>query len=736
MTQRQGTFGRMGGVVLEGWGRVVYRRRWLVLAASLVLLAASGYFVARGGELRDPDSVVSSESGRASALLNSQLPRPTGTAPAPGTSFLLVFEHDTLFVTDEPFKTALLAAIAPLRTDGRVQSIRTYYDAPAQSASLLSRDGHRALVSVQLRDVRSIADRYYDSLRATVNSDTLRVMATGNLPINHELNRTLNADLQRAEFVSLPVALILLVIVFGTIVGALVPIGVGILAIVGGIGGVFVLSGFMDVSPYALNIVTLVGLGTAIDYSLFIVARFREELLRGAATEDALAHAMATAGRAVMFSGLTVAIGLSGMLFFEGTFLSSLGVAGAIVVAVAVLYALTFLPALLAVLGTRVNSWRVPLPRRGSGGAGAWHSLAMGVMRRPLLVLVPTVAVVLLAGAPFLQFRLANADTLTLPPQAESRRGYDSLIANFPGQDQSSVTVVVHWPDGDPKTADHGAYLAQISRAYAQLPGVLRVNDPFFGSHIAVLNVVTSYPASGDAARDLVHVLRGQTSAAHAPPADGDLLVTGQTAFDLDTIAFVEDRAVRAVGFVIAMTLLALFIAFRSVILPFKAVLMNLLSIAASFGAIAFIFEQGHFAQQLNFTPQSLDPAVPVILFCIVFGLSMDYEVLLLSRIQEEFRRTGDNTHAVAEGLERSGRLITAAALIMVAVFTGFALADVVIIKSVGVGMAIAVALDATLVRALIVPATMRLLGRANWWAPAFLTRNNTALMPVDDPAS
>ncbi|MEP7003344.1 MAG: MMPL family transporter [Chloroflexota bacterium] len=723
----------MGDVVLEGWGRVVYRRRWLVLAASLVLLAASGYLVARGGELRDPDSVVSSESGRASALLNSELPRATGALP--GTSFLLVFEDDTLLVTDPQFKAALMDAIAPLRTDERVRSIRTYYDAPAQSGSLLSRDGHGTLVSVQLRDVRSTADRYYEALRAEVRSDTLRVMATGNLPINHELNKTLNADLQRAEFVSLPFALLLLIVVFGTVIGALVPIGVGILAIVGGIGGVFLLSQYTDVSPYALNIVTLVGLGTAIDYSLFIVARYREELARGSTVEDALARAMATAGRAVMFSGLTVAIGLSGMLFFEGTFLSSLGVAGAIVVAVAVLYALTFLPALLAILGSRVNSWRVPLPRRRGGGAGAWHSLAMAVMRRPLAVLVPTVAIVLLAGAPFLQFRLANADTLTLPPQAESRRGYDSLVANFPGQDQSSITVVAHWPDGDPQSAEHVAYLVRLSTADGQLPGVLRVTDPTYGTHIALVNIVTSYPASSDYARDLVRTLRGQTPVvAAAPPADGELLVTGQTAFDLDTIAFVEERAVRAVAFVIAMTLLALFVAFRSVVLPFKAVVMNLLSIAASFGAIAFIFEQGHLAQQLNFTPQSLDPAVPVILFCIVFGLSMDYEVLLLSRIQEEFLRTGDNTHAVAEGLERSGRLITAAALIMVAVFTGFALADVVIIKSVGVGMAIAVALDATLVRALIVPATMRLLGRANWWAPSFLARRNPALVPAEDP--
>ena len=728
--------------MLEGWGRIVHRRRWLVLAVSLLLLAASGVLLARGGDFGNFDSVVSSESGRASALLNSQLPRPTGTPP--GTTVLFVFESDTLVVTDPAFQTALLDAIAPLRTDARVQAIRTFYDAPAQSANLVARDQHGTLVSVTLTDVRSVADRYWESLRTTVRSDTLRVMATGNLPINHDINQTLNADLQRAEYVSLPVALLLLLLVFGTVVGALIPIGVGVLAIAGGIGGVFALSHVTTVSPYSLNIVTLIGLGTAIDYSLFIVARFREELAHGASREDALARAMGTAGRAVVFSGVTVAIGLSGMLFFEGTFLSSLGVAGAIVVAVAVLYALTFLPALLAILGPRVNAWRVPLgplggpSGRGTSVSGFWHTLATSVMRRPLLVLIPTVAFVLFVGSPFLQLRLANADTETLPPQAESRRGYDALVAKYPGQEQSTITVVVDWRDGDPRSADATAYLMGLVALYEQPTNVLkqqlnvlRVNPPVYGTHIAALGVVISKPASSDEARQLVRTIRGQTPIVMmGAPAGGELLVTGQTAFDLDTIDFIARHSVTAIAFVITMTLLALFLLLRSIVLPIKAVVMNLFSIAASFGALVWIFEQGHVSTLLNFTPQSLDPTVPVILFCIVFGLSMDYEVLLLSRIQEEYQRTGDNTQAVAEGLERSGRLITAAALIMVAVFVGFALADVVIIKSVGVGMAVAVALDATLVRALIVPATMRLLGRANWWAPSFIARRVARIAP------
>jgi len=539
----------------------------------------------------------------------------------------------------------------------------------------------------------------------------------------------LDRDLQRAEIVSLPVALILMLIVFGTVVGALVPLGVGVLAIVGGLGGVFLLTHFTDVSTYALNIVTLIGLGTSIDYSLFVVARFREELAAGASREDALARSMATAGRAVVFSGLTVAIGLSGLLFFEGTFLASLGLAGAIVVAVAVVYALTFLPALLAILGPRVNAWRLPFPRRAQTGSGLWHSIATAVMRRPLLVLVPTVAFVLAAGSPFLHIRLANADTTALPPQSESRRGYDMLVRDFPGQEQAAFPIVLYFADGEPLRSGRDAEVFALSRKIAALPDVLRVEAPFdasgnvareavIGPHIVVMRVITARPASSDEARDLVRGIR-----ALPDPAGGEILVSGQTAFDLDTIDFIATHAVRAVSFIVVLTYLALFLLLGSVVLPLKAVLMNLLSISASFGAMVWVFVEGHFSQLMNFTPQALDPSVPVILFCIVFGLSMDYEVLLLSRIQEEYRRTGDNTHAVAEGLERSGRLITAAAAIMVAVFTGFALADVVIIKSIGLGMAVAVALDATLVRALIVPAAMRLLGDLNWWAPGPIAR-------------
>jgi RND superfamily putative drug exporter len=524
-----------------------------------------------------------------------------------------------------------------------------------------------------------------------------------------------------------------------------------------GIAGMFLLSRITDVSVYAQNVVTLIGLGVAIDYSLFVTSRFREELRRGRTVEQSLAIAMSTSGRAVTFSGITVAIGLSGMLFYEGTFLPSMGLSGAVVVASAVLYGLTFLPALLALLGPRVDLLRVPIFQPDPTGRGWWHTIAMAVMRRPFAVLLPVVAVILLAGSPFLHLRLATSDVRTLPTHEESRAAYDKLTTDFPDAGQNHIQVVAYYPSGDPldkarvpqlvdlaQRLEKIAHVDKVQSAFtgfdprafgipdfatlytaprAQLPEPLRarleaVLKSTTGQHIVLFDVVTSLPYYGDEARQLVRDIRAQT-----PPAGAELLVTGFTAIDLDTVNFIVSHTPQAVAFVMLATIVVLFVLLGSVVLPLKAVVMNLLSISASFGALVWIFQDGNGARILGFEAGSIDPSTPVIMFCIVFGLSMDYEVLLLSRIQEEYRRTGDNTHSVAEGLERSGRLITGAAAIMVGVFAAFGLAEILLIKAIGLGMALAVAVDATLVRALVVPATMRLLGNLNWWAPAPLTR-------------
>jgi RND superfamily putative drug exporter len=700
------------------WGRFVYRYRWATLAGSGVLLALSIAGMLMGGTLTSGGPLTSNlESARAGNLISSEL-----AAGKVTSNFVLIFTSKTDSVSDPAFKDAVSSALAPIQGDPRITSIVTPYNAPDArlAQAFTSTNGHQALVSIDLKSSGMQARTDYDALRAMVKSSTLTVTGTGFVAINEAFNKTLEADLQRAETVTLPVTLVLLVIIFASLVAAGLPLGVGVLTILGGLAGTFFLNRFTDVSQYALNIVTLIGLGVSIDYSLFVVNRFRDELAGGASREDAVATTMATAGRAITFSGITVAVGLSAMLFFQGTFLASMGAAGAIVVAVAVVYGLTFLPALLSILGPAVNRLRIPLFRRTvTPGRGFWHGLANWVMRRPLVVLLPTTGFLLLAASPFIQLRLANGDVDMLPTRLEARQGYDQMIANFPGQDQTTFNIVVNYPDGSPQTPDRIAGQFGLEQRIAAIPGVLHTTAAGVGKHIVLIQATTGSPATSDASRAIVNAIRADQGVGNG----GQVLVGGQTAVDLDVIKFIVDRTPVAVGFVVAVTLVVMFLLTGSVVLPFKAVLLNFLSIGASFGALVWIFQQGHLSSVLGFTPQSIDPSIPVILFSIVFGLSMDYEVLLVSRMHEEYVRTGNNTLAVASGLEKTARLITGAAAVMVTVFLAFGLAEVVIIKAIGIGLAVAVAIDATLVRALVVPAVMRLLGDWNWWAPRPLRR-------------
>ncbi len=745
--------------MFAAWGRIVHDLRWPVLAFSVVLFVATGYVASQGAKLQSGGFIETAESGRGSRLIERELPR------AGGSTFTLIYSSATRSAKDPQFRAEVERSLAPIAKDPRVATIQTPFDGSASDpTTLISKDGRAVAVNVAVKDELAVARDYYKELRGLVHSDTLDVQATGVLAITNGFNDVLQDDLHRAETVSLPLALVLLLIVFGTVVAALIPLGVGILAVLGGIAGMFLLARITDVSVYAENVVTLIGLGVAIDYSLFVTNRFREELHRGRTSREALAQALATSGRAITFSGLTVAIGLSGMLFYEGTYLSSMGLSGTIVVASAVLYGLTFLPALLAVLGRRIDLIRVPIFAPDPSGRGMWHGLATAVMKRPFAVLIPVVALILFVGSPFLQIHLANGDVTMLPTHEESRAAYDRLSADFPGAGQTHVQVVVRYDAGQPLAADHTGALVDLQKRLEAIPSVQRVQSAFaldlrlgatdyaalyalpaaqrppqiqalvaavgqarldavvaqtVGPHILLYDLVTSKAAYSDDAHDIVKAARSLP----APPG-ADKLVTGFSAIDVDTVGFIVDRTPAAVGYVMLATIVVLFLLLGSVVLPVKAVVMNLLSISASFGALVWVFQQGHLAEVLGFTASgAIDPTLPVIMFCTIFGLSMDYEVLLLSRVQEEYARLGDNTLAVAEGLERSGRLITGAAAIMVGVFSAFGLAEILIIKAIGLGMALAVAIDATLVRALVVPATMRLLGRANWWAPAPLAR-------------
>lgn len=723
--------------------RAVSRHRLVVLAGTLGVLGLALAALVRGGSLTS-GTIEGTESTEAAALVRGAAGADTDT------SLVALFTNASLPATDPVFQAAMfqvLERVGHLPDVGSVVSVLTVPD--QAKARFLSRDGKTALVLVRLEGGEKAAVRAAPAVKAALRDGPFEVAVTGKPAFLVDLNAQLEHDLLRAELISFPLALLVLLWVFRTLVAALLPIVVGGLAVLAGVAAVLALSYTLDMAQYTLNVVSLIGLGVAIDYSLFMVSRFRAELDAGASVDAAVERTVDTAGRAVAFSGLAVAAGLSGLLFYKGSFLAAMGLGGAIVVAFSVLFALTVLPAILGWLGPRVNLGRVPIPAFGLQ-AGLWKRLAGWVMEHPLLVLLPTLAFITFLGWPFVRLQTAGTDITALPASADSRQGLAALARAFPEQSATRILVTVRFP-GAPFTPQRAGALYDASRRWAGLPDVVGVEsivdlDPsvtreqyvqlagaspvfrppqfalaeaaYLKGDVAVAQVLTSFPVSSAEARRLVSALRKDRAV-----GDGRVLVGGQSASDVDSSAFVLARAPLAVGFVVLVTLVVLFVLLGSVVLPLEAVAMNFISIAGSFGAMVWIFQEGRLRWLLDFNPGPLEPALPVLLFCILFGLSMDYQVLMLSRMREEWDRTHDNRQAVAEGLEQTGRLITSAAAIMIAVFAAFALARILVVKAMGVGMAIAVALDATLVRVLVVPATMRLFGALNWWAPRALKR-------------
>ncbi len=720
-------------------GAFIYRRRWPTLIAAAIFLALAIASLVRGGTLTG-GTIEGLEAARADSLVTSVVGR------NPETTLLVLFRSEPLSARSKDFEAAMAAALQPLRSDPHVLLVQSPSEVdPQTAATRLGADGHTAFALVTLAGNFKTALSAWPAVRRSLHSERLEVITTGRIPFAQNLNETLERDLLRAELISLPLALIVLLLVFRTVVAAALPIGVGALAVVGGIATLFAFSRVVDISQYAINVCSLIGLGVAIDYSLFTVARYREELAAGHSFPDALARAIDHAGKVVAFSAMAVVLGLVGLTFFGGSYLVTMGVGGAIVVAFAALFALTFLPALLAVLGPRIDALRLPLPKLRSR-EGLWHRLAQWVMRRPVLVLLPTLAVLLLLGSPALRLKLASSDVRVLPEEQEARRGFSILQDQFRDEGDTHFVVAVEFPSEPLLTPDRIAALHALSARIAALPNVRKVQsltwgDPrldaegyqamllhpppqaapmiagalatFTKGRVVFLQALSSAAPESAGARAVVKAIRAERSV-----ADGKLVVGGESAMDVDTSAFILGRAPWAVGFVVISTLLVLVLLLGSVLLPFKAVLMNFLSLAGSFGALVWIFQEGH---GISGEGRPLEPALPILLFCVLFGLSMDYEVLILSRMKEAWDRSGDNRLSVGEGLERTGALVTSAAAIMVAVFLAFASAEVVLIKAIGVGMAVAVALDATLVRVLLVPATMRLFGDANWWAPRWV---------------
>lgn len=702
----------------------IVRFRVLVLVAGLIGFVLAGAFgggvassLSNGG-FEDPGA----ESATAAEVLETEF------GVRDPAVVMIVTAADG--VIDGPAATeAGLALTAELAAEDGVASASSYWTL-GSPPSLRSLDGSRALVFAAVdgdqSEVLARSGEIAEHLRGDHGAVSVEVGGEG--PLFAEVQETIESDLLRAELIAFPVTAVLLVIIFGSLVAASLPLLIGGFAIVGTFLILQVLTGFTEVSVFALNLTTALGLGLAIDYSLFIVSRYREELAAGHDPHTAVQRTVQTAGRTVLFSAGTVAVSLSAMLVFDLAFLRSFGYAGIAVVAMAALGAVVLLPAALAVLGPRVDKLRVRTVRSRTDGEGIWHRIATTVMRRPLPIATAAVILLVVLGSPFLRAELGNSDDRVLPASADARAAGDLLRSEFDAFEASPVTVVT--TDGPVAPDEVAAYAASLST----LDGVARV-DAATGSYAGGALVVEPTPGSarfvaeGGTYLSVVPSVLPTSPAGEALVGDireagapFDVLVTGGAADLVDTKASLLGSLPAAIGIIGLATFVLLFMMFGSIVVPAKAIVLNLLSLSATFGALVWIFQDGNLSGLLGFTPTgTLEITMPILMFAIAFGLSMDYEVFLLSRIKEEYDATGDNEVSVARGLERTGRIVTAAAVLIAVVFVAFATSHVSFMKMFGVGMTLAVLVDAFIVRATLVPAFMRLAGAANWWAPRWM---------------
>ncbi|MGA7756308.1 MAG: MMPL family transporter [Ilumatobacteraceae bacterium] len=714
-------------------GHLVVRRRRTVLVTTLLglvvaIVVGSGVFAElTNGGFDDPDS----ESTRAIAALDDEFD--TGSADLVAIVSATGGDVDTPGVVAAA--TALTEEFAAIEGTDDVVS----YWSLGSPAPLRSVEGDRALILMRfpgveedpqrVETIESILDEY-----AGLERDGITVGLAGTEPVFAAVGETIEGDLARAEMIAIPLTLLLLLFVFGGVVAAGLPLVVGAISVFGAFMVLWTVTQFTNVSIFSINLVTALGLGLAIDYSLFIVSRFREERALGRSVDDAVVRTVETAGRTVAFSAITVAISLSALLIFPLYFLRSFAYGGIGVLVVAMVVSVVALPSLLAVLGPRVDALQLFQRRPARVGEGLWHRLATGVMRRPGVVAIAGITFLLALGVPFLSVEWGVPDDRVLPESTEVRQQSDILRNEFDSSEGDAFAIVA---TGGVDPASIEAYAAAVS----SVDGVARV-DSAVGRFVAGANVIAdpslaqfdpAASASGDAtwfnvvpelepisveAERMVGEIRSVDS-----PFD-ETLVGGASAALVDSKSAIFSLVPYAAAIIVVATFVLLFLMFGSLLVPIKAIVLNALSLTATFGLMVWVFQEGNGADLLGFTPTGLtDISMPILMFCVAFGLSMDYEVFLLSRIKEEYDRTGDNDLAVAIGLEKTGRLVTAAALLLSITFFAFATSGVTFIKLFGLGLAVAVLVDAFIVRSTLVPALMKLAGDWNWWAPTPLRR-------------
>ena len=735
--------------MLARFGGMIYRTRWLVLGLALLVVAGAAVFGTglfsslKSGGFNDP----ASESSRAEALLDTKL----GGASA---DVVILMSNNSLKATDATFMDAATQLLSKLKARPEVASVTSYYS--THSASLLSRDGHETFAVVQLKAKNEATkEKDFKTIEPLMTSPTIETKVGGNVAVNVAVNKQVSSDLERAELITFPIVAILLLIVFGSLVAASLPLLIGGVAIMGAFAILRAIAGWTDVSIYAANVVTMLGLGLAIDYALFIVTRFREELGRDDNVKGAIERTMSTAGRTIMFSGLTISTSLLALLIFPVMFLRSIGMGAIAATLIAMLAALTILPALLAVLGRRVNALSLQrLFRRRSASQqydaaletkGVWYRISETVMQHPIVVGLSVLAILVILGLPFLRVTFATPDVKVLSTQQEARIVSDRLSQDFIQQGNSQLVIALQTP-GNVLSSTNLASLDSYVHTIEGIHGVVSVDSVVtlnpsltladyqqLYAHPGVNPQVTAIAAqlaNGDTTKITIAMqpadhttaaenIVSQVRAIHAP---GGLvpLVDGVTAYQIDLLASLRATLPYALLVIIIAVSVLLFLMTGSLLMPIKAIVLNILSLSATFGALVWIFQDGHLQNLLGFQSMgSIDATQPILIFAIAFGLSMDYEVFLLSRIKERYDATGDNREAVSSGMQRTGRLITSAALLLAVVLLAFGTSKIIFIQEIGIGLAIAVIIDATLVRMLLVPATMRLLGKWNWWAPA-----------------
>lgn len=689
--------------------------------------------------------------------------------------FYVLFHHPGLNVSDIDVQNAMMQTIEAFAERDGVD-VNYPWNTNEENQSYLISEVDPSWSRIEIRvnldrdEAKVLLSDEFDGIQLPSDApEGMQKWVTGNLAIDVTFDMTLKKELIEAELISGPITLVILLLIFGSLIAAGLPVLTGVYTVISAVGIVTGLTYiFDDITIYANNIVSLLGIGLSVDYSLFIVNRFREELRRGHDHRTAIAITSATAGRAILFSGLTVIAGLTGMLFFQNTSLPSLGWGGICATFVALTSSIVLLPALLSLLGDRVNSLKVPFSFNDETSEdGFWSWIANRVMKRPVAVLIPAMMVLLVAGSPFLQAEWGLTSWKALSPDDESRNGLELTDEKWP-EDVSNTAMLVFEVDTDSDifSEENLRSLHALSKEILEIENTLYVYsyahfdalmseddvvefwnesgdedlsqqeqmmlelqrgyhiDATVGNDVVLMVVGISGDQSSEESREVILDLRAVDSRNQQFGGAAVVNVAGFAAYNQDVLEAVIDGMPIALGFILAASYILIFLQVRSVILPLKAILMNILSVSASFGVLVWVFQMGNGAELLNFTPQPIDPTTPVMIFAILYGLSMDYEVLMLSRIHEEWERTGDNNKAVAIGLQKSGRIITSAALVMITVFSAFGFSSVSLMKQFGFMLALGVAVDATIVRALVVPSTMRLMGKINWWTPSWLGGN------------